>query len=59
MYGFMSNLVETAIFSRQVEDNGMWRIEYRPVFNSSTTYDWLMLNPPCYSNAAMCLPHWS
>lgn len=49
MYGFLSNYTET-IFLRQVIDNqGVWRIEYSPVIESSTTYDRGATNPPIVS----------
>lgn len=49
VYGFLSNYKETIFLRQLVNNQGIWRVEYSPVVQSSTTYDRRATNPPVVS----------
>lgn len=49
MYGFISSYKETIFLRQLVDDQGIWRVEYSPVVQSSATYDRRATNLPVVS----------
>ncbi|KAJ5861476.1 uncharacterized protein N7529_008786 [Penicillium soppii] len=50
VYGFISDYHKTIFLRQLVNSQGIWRIEYSPVVQSSTTYDRRAKNPPVVSS---------
>ncbi|CAG8903601.1 unnamed protein product [Penicillium egyptiacum] len=49
VYGLLSNYKETIFLRQLVNNQGIWRVEYSPVVQSSTTYNRRATNPPVVS----------